>query len=474
MFGLILRACAQQSIRLHFRSFKAAGIPLTYNLSAHRSFHSTETLLEVIQFKLSDIGEGIREVVIKEWYVNVGDSVHQFDPICEVQSDKATVTISSRYDGIIRALHFVPQEVCEVGQPLVDIDVVDGNSESETPTHSSLADGNGKVTNTVASLTSEAEAAHCFKDEPRNVLATPSVRRLAMENSIRLSDVQGTGKAGRILKEDILNHLSKQRPCAHSLPSTSKEVPSQPGPLSPLRLALEGEDKTVPLNAIQKAMRTTMTKSNEIPHFILSEELDFTKLVALRTEVGDAVMNRYRIKLTYMPFLLKATSLSLLEFPMLNAHVDSDCEHISYKTAHNIGVAMDTPEGLLVPTIKSVEHLSIIEIAIELSRLQDLGSRGKLTSDDLAGGTVTLSNIGSIGGTYTAPRILPPQVLIAGIGRIQRLPRFADNDSVCVSHVLNVSWAADHRVIDGATVARFCKLWQQYLEDPSYMILHLR
>ncbi|KAF5399209.1 Dihydrolipoamide acetyltransferase component of pyruvate dehydrogenase complex [Paragonimus heterotremus] len=456
-------------------------LPISLSSSNHhfqtvRAFHLSKTLFEVIPFKLSDIGEGIREVVIKEWYVKVGDSVRQFDPICEVQSDKATVTITSRYDGTVRALHFELQDTCAVGQALVDIELAGDASEkpasSATPSTETLSEP-------------AAESPQLLDKETEDfgkVLATPSVRRLAMENKIKLSDVVGTGKGGRILKEDVLNFMSGT---SAPSPAERRETPVQPvTPVVRPRAVSAGEDKVVGLTVIQRAMKTSMSQSNQIPHFVLSDELDLTRLVELREESSKLVKDRYGLKLTYMPFFIKAASQALLEFPMLNAYTDEECEQITYKASHNIGIAMDTPEGLLVPNIKCVEQLSVIEIAAELVRLQDLGSRGKLGTADLNGGTITLSNIGSIGGTYTAPCILPPQVLIAGLGRIQasrnfiscayRLPRFNVDNSIRVGHILNVSWAADHRVIDGATVTRFSKLWRSYLENPATLVLELK
>ncbi|KAF8567015.1 hypothetical protein P879_06379 [Paragonimus westermani] len=421
--------------------------PITLSSSHHhfqtvRAFHLSRTSFEVIPFKLSDIGEGIREVVVKEWYVKVGDSVRQFDPICEVQSDKATVTITSRYDGTVRALHFEPQDTCAVGQALVDIELAGDASEkpvsSATPSTETLSEP-------------AAESPQLTDKETEDfgkVLATPSVRRLAIENKIKISDVVGTGKGGRILKEDILNFMSGT---SAPSPAERRETPVQPAaPVARPRTVLAGEDKVVDLTVIQRAMKTSMSQSNQIPHFVLSDELDLTRLVELREESSKLVKDRYGLKLTYMPFFIKAASQALLEFPMLNAYTDEECEQIIYKASHNIGIAMDTPEGLLVPNIKCVEQLSVVEIASELVRLQDLGSRGKLGTADLNGGTITLSNIGS------------------------RLPRFNADNSIRVGHILNVSWAADHRIIDGATVTRFCKLWRSYLENPATLVLELK
>ncbi|TPP58599.1 Dihydrolipoamide acetyltransferase component of pyruvate dehydrogenase complex [Fasciola gigantica] len=405
-------------------------------------------------------------------YVKVGDSVRQFDPLCEVQSDKATVTITSRYDGTIRALHFEPQDMCEVGQALVDIELVEGVSDTQksSDSASSPATSPAEPKAPESDFTTHTEA--CGK-----ALATPAVRRLAAENKINLVEVLGTGKDGRILKEDVLNFLSNRSSGVSPGTVSPKLAVSAPGPApsaARLTVAPAGQDRVVQLSVIQRAMRTTMTQSNSIPHFVLSDELDLYKLVEFRKQTSDWVSRRYGLKLTYLPFFIKAASLALHEYPLLNAHTDEACEKIIYKASHNVGIAMDTPEGLLVPNIKSVEQLTVIQIAQELKRLQELGTKGKLGPDDLKDGTVTLSNIGSIGGTYTAPRILPPEVLIGGLGRMQPLPRFDEDGNVRVGHVLNTSWAADHRIIDGATVTRFSRLWASYLENPASLVFDLK
>ncbi|KAA3674067.1 2-oxoisovalerate dehydrogenase E2 component (dihydrolipoyl transacylase) [Paragonimus westermani] len=524
LLGARLAACVlSKRVLLTTVSRERCGLhsPITLSSSYHhfqniRAFHLSKSPLEQSVKRSGHPQLRCNRKRVPLGYVKVGDSVRQFDPICEVQSDKATVTITSRYDGTVRALHFEPQDTCAVGQALVDIELAGDTSEkpvsSATPSTETLSEP-------------AAESPQLTDKETEDfgkVLATPSVRRLAIENKIKISEVVGTGKGGRILKEDVLNFMSGT---SAPSPAERRETPVQPAaPVVRPRTVPAGEDKVVDLTVIQRAMKTSMSQSNQIPHFVLSDELDLTRLVELREESSKLVKDRYGLKLTYMPFFIKAASRALLEFPMLNAYTDEECEQIIYKASHNIGIAMDTPEGLLVPNIKCVEQLSVVEIASELVRLQDLGSRGKLGTADLNGGTITLSNIGSIGGTYTAPRILPPQVLIAGLGRIQashdimpcayafkgcfnrsfivglsfdfiiwtsytcvtchcppkqprltkRLPRFNVDNSIRVGHILNVSWAADHRIIDGATVTRFCKLWRSYLENPATLVLELK
>ncbi|KAM6921792.1 lipoamide acyltransferase component of branched-chain alpha-keto acid dehydrogenase complex, mitochondrial [Xenentodon cancila] len=435
----------------------------------------------IVQFKLSDIGEGIMEVTVKEWYVKEGDKVSQFDSICEVQSDKASVTITSRYDGVIKKLYYDVDATALVGKPLVDIETESGSEVIQEED--------------VVETPAMAREEHTHQEiKGHKTQATPAVRRLAMENNIKLSEVVGTGKDGRILKEDILNFLAKQTGAI--LPPTPVQEIQTPGPVPTATAApaarptstsaatiipppatpkpiFTGKDVTEPLKGFHKAMVKTMTAALKIPHFGYCDEVDLSRLVALRSELKSVAGHR-GVKLSYMPFFIKAASLGLLHFPILNATVDEGCQNIIYKASHNIGLAMDTSQGLLVPNVKNVQLLSVFEIAQELNRLQMLGAAGQLGAADLSGGTFTLSNIGSIGGTYAKPVILPPEVAIGALGKIQVLPRFDAAGQVVRAHIMNVSWSADHRIIDGATMCRFSNVWREYLENPASMVLDLK
>uniref|UniRef100_A0A3P9K9D4 Dihydrolipoamide acetyltransferase component of pyruvate dehydrogenase complex n=1 Tax=Oryzias latipes TaxID=8090 RepID=A0A3P9K9D4_ORYLA len=444
------------------------------------SFRCTPCCGPVVQFKLSDIGEGIMEVTVKEWYVKEGDKVSQFDSICEVQSDKASVTITSRYDGVIKKLYYDVDATALVGKPLVDIET---ESSSEVIQEEDVVE-----------TPAMAREEHTHQEiKGHKTQATPAVRRLAIENNIKLSEVVGTGKDGRILKEDIMNFLAKQTGAI--LPPAPVQEIQTPGPSPPSAAAppgrptspstvvkappprttpvFTGKDVTEPVKGFHKAMVKTMTAALKIPHFGYCDEVDLSRLVALRTELKPIAESR-GVKLSYMPFFIKAASLGLLHFPILNASVDEDCQNITYRASHNIGLAMDTSQGLLVPNVKNVQLLSVFEIAQELNRLQALGTAGQLGTAHLSGGTFTLSNIGSIGGTYAKPVILPPEVAIGALGKIQVLPRFGAGNQVVRAHIMNVSWSADHRVIDGATMCRFSNLWREYLENPAAMVLDLK
>ncbi|KAJ2946937.1 hypothetical protein O0L34_g16281 [Tuta absoluta] len=424
-----------------------------------RNFYTSSEDNKTVAFMLSDIGEGIREVVVKEWFVKVGDKVQQFDNICEVQSDKAAVTITSRYDGVVTKLYHDVDTTALVGQPLVDIEVEGDEGD---------ASESAKETQKKEDPTSQAT--HGLKPK---VLTTPSVRRIAAQFKVDLSKVNASGRNGRVLKEDVLGYLNISSDKSNEV-SDPTVVQAQAIPLTAAQVRTEVllEDRVVPVTGFTRAMVKSMTEAMKIPHFGFSEEYDVTKLVEARKVLKD-LAEEHGVKLTYMPLIIKAASLSLLAHPILNSSLDSACEHIIYKASHNIGVAMDTPNGLVVPVIKNVQNKSILEIAKDLNALQDKGSKGQLGLSDISGGTFTLSNIGIVGGTYAKPVILPPQVSIGALGKIQVLPRFDSAGNVAKAHILTVSWSADHRVIDGVTMARFSNRLKIYLENPYALLLDL-
>ncbi|XP_034824224.1 lipoamide acyltransferase component of branched-chain alpha-keto acid dehydrogenase complex, mitochondrial [Maniola hyperantus] len=433
-------------------------VPRVNNQFKPRWLHTTSTVNKTVAFKLSDIGEGIREVVIKEWFVKVGDKVQQFENICEVQSDKAAVTITSRYDGIVTKLYHEVDQTALVGQPLVDIEV-DSSGDEDTPQSDSITDDTKDVPKTETNSTKRTK-----------VLTTPAVRRIAAQFQVDLNSVNATGRNGRVLKEDVLSHLNMTADKSNDVPLAVEAIPYPMAAAVAREVILE--DKIVPVTGFMKAMVKSMTESMKIPHFVFSDEYDVTKLVKSRQELNEMAQKR-GVKLTYMPIIIKAVSQSLLSYPVLNTSLDSSNENLIYKANHNIGVAMDTPNGLVVPVIKNVQNKSIFEIAVELNSLQEKGLKSQLGLNELTGGTFTISNIGIVGGTYTKPVILPPQVSIGALGKIRVLPRFDSEGNVVKAHILSVSWSADHRIIDGVTMARFSNQLKEYLEDPQKLILDL-
>lgn len=331
---------------------------------------------------------------MKEWYVKVGDKVEQFDNLCEVQSDKASVTITSRYDGTIKKLFHEVDEIALVGKPLVEFDV-EGPEEEEDESSSSSS--------------SDEETSDVFENEKipikRKVLTTPSVRRIAKENNVDLLLVHATGKQGRVLKEDILRHLNliPGGPATQAQPTPTVVPEKMPKEGVPefLRIPTERtvasplESRTEILKGVRKGMYKSMTASLKIPHFTYSDEVNMTKLVAVREDVKEEALRR-GIKMTYMPFFIKALSTALHKYPILNSSFDEKREEITYKPYHNVSVAIHTSQGLVVPNVKHVHMKSIIEIARDLNLLQERGAKGTLTLEDFAHGTFSLSNIGVV------------------------------------------------------------------------------
>ncbi|XP_074600199.1 dihydrolipoamide branched chain transacylase E2 [Brevipalpus obovatus] len=461
--------------------------PHAFPFSSNRSLWTNTPALfadKVISFDLSDIGEGISEVVLKEWFVNVGDKVNQFDSICEVQSDKASVTITSRYDGIIDKIHYDIDEIAKVGKPLVDIRV-SGTETGDQQHHQQqpveTADNDDDLKAHESDDNKRSVDHHDWKGG--KVLTTPAVRRLAAEHMIRLNDIKGTGRDGRIMKEDVLHYIdemSKRKqdaksPTKPTIDNLTKSQVKSAIPSATISKSLPGDrtEIAMPFTAIQRAMFKSMTQSLQIPHFGFCDEINLNKLIDVMPQLKKKA-HESDLKLTFMPFFIKALSIALKKYPSINATIDEKAEKVVHKSYHNVGFAMDTKDGLVVPNVKDVQDKSVLEIAEEMKRLTTAGSIGKLQQADLSGGTITLSNIGSIGGVFGIPVIFPSQVVIGAIGQTKAVPRFNETDQIIKANIVNVLWSADHRVIDGATMARFSAEWRSLLEEPASLLLNLR
>eukprot|EP00056_Hartaetosiga_gracilis_P002288 m.52332 g.52332 ORF g.52332 m.52332 type:complete len:468 (+) comp10992_c0_seq1:434-1837(+) len=427
---------------------------------------------KVIPFNLADVGEGIAKAKVIEWHVEVGDTVKEFDPICDVASDKANVDISSRYDGVIRKLHYDEGEEALVGKPLVDIEI----SED----HHYFSDGGQEVEESVSddsSSSTSTQQEEAVPSSTKKVLMTPAVRRIVSENNIPIEQVIGTGKGGRVMKEDVLKFLEGPTQATTQAPVPSTPIPSTsstPAKTQPVVIQRGlTQDETHAVTGIKEAMVKSMTAALNVPHFSYADEFEVDSLIAMKnTLANDATAQG--IKLTYMPFLIKAASVALEQHPILNCHVNENCTSYTIKAEHNIGVAMDTPAGLIVPNVKNVNSKSVFEIARDLNEIQALGKEGKLSVSHLTGGTFTLSNIGILGGTYLGPVVVVPEVAIGALGRIRRVPTFDDNDNVVPKNIMEVSFSADHRIIDGVTIAKFSNMFKEFVENPVSLLAYMK
>ncbi|KAK6913749.1 2-oxoacid dehydrogenase acyltransferase, catalytic domain [Dillenia turbinata] len=419
-----------------------------------------------VDVPLAQTGEGIAECELLKWFVQEGDQVEEFQPLCEVQSDKATIEITSRYQGKVSEILYVPGDIVKVGETLLRMSV-DSAFPLDSSQNTNLPGSDSKIcdTNTQASVHQKARIG--------GALSTPAVRNLAKEYGININDVCGTGTDGRLLKEDVFKYAAQKgiKTDGHLIDEFlgGKENKSYTSKSDGLCF----EDKIIPLRGFQRAMVKSMTMAAKVPHFHYIEEINCEAMVNLKSSFQSQNSDS-DIKYTFLPILIKSLSMAFGKYPMMNSCFIEETQEVILRGSHNIGIAMATPHGLVVPNIKNVQSLSILEVTRELSRLQHLALENKLTPEDITGGTITLSNIGAIGGQFGSPLLNLPEVAIIAMGRIRRVPRYLDDENVYPASIMTVNIGADHRLLDGATVARFCNEWKQLIENPELLILHMR
>jgi 2-oxoisovalerate dehydrogenase E2 component (dihydrolipoyl transacylase) len=414
------------------------------------------------EFILPDIGEGIVECEVIEWKVREGDIIEEDQIVVDVSTDKAIVEIPSMYNGRITKLHHAAGDIAKVHAPLFAIEVeaeVDEDAGSPAPVTQSSEQTPELVVLEEAQAQGQTQQS---AETNTKVLTTPAVRKMAREHQLDLGTIAGTGKQGRVLKEDVLSFLASDKPA---------DVPSSP--LASIPNSTPGvvaEDRVEVIRGVRKIMAERMTESvATIPHFTFVDELDVTELMQLRRNLNEQYGSD-ELKITLMPLFIKALSLAIKQFPAVNSRANADFSELTYIASHNIGMAVDGANGLLVPNIKAVEQRSILDIAAQVMGLTKAARSGKINPADLKGGSITISNIGAIGGTVATPIINKPEVAIVALGKIQKLPRFDDQGNVMARNIMTVSWSGDHRVIDGGTIARFNNCWKGYLEQPATML----
>ncbi|MFT6343164.1 MAG: 2-oxoisovalerate dehydrogenase E2 component (dihydrolipoyl transacylase) [Paraglaciecola sp.] len=412
-------------------------------------------------FILPDIGEGIVECEVVKWLVAEGQNILEDQPVVEVMTDKALVEIPSKYSGVVTKFYYAEGNIAKVHSPLFAMQIIEDDTlrEVSSAVTPEIKDIELKSSNNIT--TTSQISANVSKENTGKALASPAVRRLARELDVDLSHITGSGDKGRVLKDDLIDVSLPEVQPAILTPTTQSTQVSQ---------ITTGGEHVEPIRGIQAAMAKHMMHSVfTVPHFSVSEEIQLDKLIEARSQLKD-VFEKEGVKLSFMPFFIKAMSLALQQFPIINSQVNDSCTEVTYFDDHNIGIAVDSKIGLVVPNIKGVQHLSLFEIAQKVNELISLAREGKLKSSDLKGGTISISNIGVLGGTVSTPVINAPESAIVAMGKIQRLPRFDENDQVKAVNIMQVSWSGDHRIIDGATMVRFNNLWKKYLENPLYML----
>ncbi|PFJ13659.1 branched-chain alpha-keto acid dehydrogenase subunit E2 [Bacillus cereus] len=423
------------------------------------------------EFKLPDIGEGIHEGEIVKWFIKPGDEVNEDDVLLEVQNDKAVVEIPSPVKGKVLEVLVEEGTVAVVGDTLIKFDApgyenlkFKGDDHDDTPKAEEVKE---------EAPTAEATPAATAEVVNERVIAMPSVRKYAREKGVDIHKVAGTGKNGRIVKADIDAFANggqavaaTEAPTAEATPAAAKEEATKAQPI-PVGEYPETREK---MSGIRKAISKAMVNSKHTaPHVTLMDEVDVTELVAHRKKF-KAVAADKGIKLTYLPYVVKALTSALREYPMLNTSLDDASQEIVHKHYFNIGIAADTDKGLLVPVVKDTDRKSIFTISNEINDLATKAREGRLAPTEMKGASCTITNIGSAGGQWFTPVINHPEVAILGIGRIAEKP-VVKNGEIVAAPVLALSLSFDHRLIDGATAQKALNQIKRLLNDPQLLVM---
>jgi pyruvate dehydrogenase E2 component (dihydrolipoyllysine-residue acetyltransferase) len=430
------------------------------------------------EFKLPDIGEGISEVELLQWYVREGEVVREDQNLAEIETDKAVADLPSPYAGVIQRLHHQPGDRIAVGSVLVSFAEDGAGQTAKEPAAARPKEGEERRPSPADTRAAPDGESSAPEPGAGRVLAAPATRRRARELGVDLTGVQGTGPGGRISIEDVerLAHAGQQQPTAIEAPPAETAAPTAlPPRLAPEPIALPnfsqwGPVEHVPLSATRRQIARKMAHSVfTAPHAAALDEADVTDLEALRQQVRERHPDQ-RVHLTLLPFVMKATVAGLKRFPALNASLDDARQELILKRYYHLGIAVDTERGLIVPVIRDVDRKSLNDLAAELEEKIQRTREGKINLEELRGGTFTLTNAGAIGGHAFIPIINYPEVAIIGIGRAQPKP-VVRHGQIVVRTMLPLSIAFDHRVADGAEVVRFLAQVMQLLENPMQLLL---
>ena len=403
------------------------------------------------EIKLPDLGEGITEGEIVKINVSVGDSVSMDQALIEVMTDKASMEVPSTIDGIVKDINVKTGDMINVGSTILKLEV-DGDVAEEAPAK--------QETKTAAPQESKPATKKSASSSSRT-LAIPATRKMAEEFGVSLDDVATTGD--KVTREDLIRHIQ----------SSSGKNAMSPTIKTNTNLEIEGgEIKREPLIGVKRLMFESMTASKAtIPHFTILESACAKHLVSVRTKLKERLMKEKGIKLTYLPFFMKALLACMKEFPIFNSSYDDATKEIIYKKAFHLGFAVDSPQGLVVPVIKNVQDKSVIDVAKEVGELGNQTRSGTVKRENLKNASITITNIGSVGGLYGTPIINPPEMAILGVYRMYKQVVQNEKGEFEQRDFINFSLTCDHRFIDGATATRFLRDFVARIEEPSLLIL---
>lgn len=430
------------------------------------------------EFHLPDIGEGIAEGEIIAWKVKVGQHVKEEDEFVEVMTDKATVMITSPYDGVIKELRVKDGDIVPVETVIAVIEV--GAAAAGSPTAAPPAAEKPKAgpvpipqpAPKAAPQPAKAATTVAFEQAaPGKVLAAPATRRRAREMGIDLRGVAGTGPSGRVTNDDLRQAVEGG---AAAAPAAAVKPAAAAAPRAKVAIAPPPagvREERVPFRGLRKRIAEAMTRSKfTATHFTYVDDVDVTSLVKLRKD-AKAIYAEQGVNITYLPFIMKAVVEAMKQFPTMNASLDETTQELVIKHYHNVGIATDTDNGLIVPVIKDVDRKSIVQLAAEIQDVAQRTRDGKVGVEELQGGTFTITNAGNIGGLFATPIINFPEVAILGVHAIKKTPIVNAQGEIVVGDVMYLSVSIDHRIVDGATGAHWMNVVKSCLETPQRLLL---
>ncbi|MBS1959882.1 MAG: 2-oxo acid dehydrogenase subunit E2 [Bdellovibrionales bacterium] len=420
-----------------------------------------------MEFRLPELGEGVAEGELVKWRVKVGDTVKDDQPLCEVMTDKATIEIPSHFSGTVVELVAKEGDIVKVNQLMLKGEAAGGSSQAvskpaEAPKAAAPAPATAPAQKPAGATAAAAPVPAMNARPSADVLASPSTRKLAREIGVDLGVVPATGPHGRVLREDVERVSKGGAPMAARGPAR----PYNGGPAAP--------DERTPIRGMRKKISEKMRQSKDkAAHFTYVEEADATELVRLRTQ-AKAIAEARGIKLTYLPFILKAMVAACRKHPKVNSIYDEATNELVTRHYFNIAISVQTEDGLTVPVVKNVEQKTIFEIAQNIADLVDRARHKRLTMDDLTGSSITLTNAGSIGGLFATPIINYPEVAILGFNKIARKPVVVTRNGAETIEIRDWTYfsiSMNHQLLDGADAAEFLKTFITYIENPATLFL---
>lgn len=419
----------------------------------------------MVEVKLHDIGEGMTEAEVLHYFVKPGDSVVADQALVEVQTDKMVAELPSPATGVVKELVIEPGTTVQVGTTILIIEVegtVGVPSTNEGPAAEAAVTVEEKIVEAPI-ITPVEEKGY------RRVLAAPYTRKIAREHGVDIEKIVGTGPAGRVTDEDVYRCMEGGGPAVELPVATEKAQPSQTSTEMKREVEPKVPADVIPFKGIRKQIAKKMTHSlATIPHVTHFEEIDMTNLMALRQELKED-----GISISAVAFFIKALVVALKDFPVFNAKLDEENEVILLEKDYNIGLAVDTTLGLIVPVLKHAQQKTLREIHSEMKELNEKAQQGTLSGNEMRGGTITISNVGPLGSIAATPIINHPETAIIAFHKTKKCAVVTDDDEIVIRSMMNISMSFDHRVADGATAVAFTNRFAELIENPKKLWLEL-